>query len=217
MRTRAALFREPGRPLEVRPIELREPRPGEVLVRMAAVGICGTDLHVVKASGSAPRRWCWATRARAWSRRSARVSRASRSAIASSSLGAGLRRVRRLPPRPPRRLHHAAAGDRRGHAPGRLHRDGAGRRDGLSRHGDGALSERLVVGADVAAGRDVDIPLERRRCRVRRPHRRRRGALRRAAAGRRHGARGRRRRRGPVRRPGCSHRGRADDRGYRSH
>ena len=54
MRTRAALFREPGRPLEVRPIELREPRPGEVLVRMAAVGICGTDLHVVKGEWQRP-------------------------------------------------------------------------------------------------------------------------------------------------------------------
>ena len=54
MRTRAALFREAGRPLEVRPIELREPRPGEVLVRMSAVGICGTDLHVVKGEWQRP-------------------------------------------------------------------------------------------------------------------------------------------------------------------
>jgi len=34
--------------LEVAEIELAEPRPHEVLVRMAAVGICGTDLHQVK-------------------------------------------------------------------------------------------------------------------------------------------------------------------------
>ena len=48
MKTRAALFYGPGRPLEVREIELAEPRAGEVLVRMAAVGICGTDLHSVR-------------------------------------------------------------------------------------------------------------------------------------------------------------------------
>jgi S-(hydroxymethyl)glutathione dehydrogenase/alcohol dehydrogenase len=54
LKTRAALFHAVGRPLEVREIELREPRPGEVLVRMAAVGICGTDLHVVKGDWSRP-------------------------------------------------------------------------------------------------------------------------------------------------------------------
>jgi S-(hydroxymethyl)glutathione dehydrogenase / alcohol dehydrogenase len=55
VKTRAALFREVGRPLEVREIELREPRPGEVLVRMAAVGICGTDLHVVRGDWDRPK------------------------------------------------------------------------------------------------------------------------------------------------------------------
>jgi S-(hydroxymethyl)glutathione dehydrogenase/alcohol dehydrogenase len=55
VKTRAALFREVGRPLEVREIELREPRPGEVLVRIAAVGICGTDLHVVKGDWDRPK------------------------------------------------------------------------------------------------------------------------------------------------------------------
>ena len=54
MKTRAALFRSVGEPLEVREIELREPRPDEVLVRMAAVGICGTDLHVVKGDWTRP-------------------------------------------------------------------------------------------------------------------------------------------------------------------
>ncbi len=34
--------------MEVREIDLDEPRPGEVVVRIAAVGICGTDLHTVK-------------------------------------------------------------------------------------------------------------------------------------------------------------------------
>ncbi|HWH06097.1 MAG TPA: zinc-binding dehydrogenase [Gaiellaceae bacterium] len=45
MRARAAVLFEPGRPLEVRELEVEEPRPDEVVVRMAAVGICGTDLH----------------------------------------------------------------------------------------------------------------------------------------------------------------------------
>jgi S-(hydroxymethyl)glutathione dehydrogenase/alcohol dehydrogenase len=54
VRTRAALFRESGRPLEVVELELDEPRAGEVLVRMAAVGICGTDLHMVKGEWERP-------------------------------------------------------------------------------------------------------------------------------------------------------------------
>ena len=54
MKTRAALFFAPGRGFEVREIELAEPRAGEVLVRMAAVGICGTDLHVVKGEWPRP-------------------------------------------------------------------------------------------------------------------------------------------------------------------
>src|SRR6188472_3618617 len=48
MKTRAALFHAVGQPLEVVEIDLAEPRPHEVVVRMAAVGICGTDLHQVK-------------------------------------------------------------------------------------------------------------------------------------------------------------------------
>jgi S-(hydroxymethyl)glutathione dehydrogenase/alcohol dehydrogenase len=55
MKTRAALFHGAGRPLEVREIDLREPRPNEVLVRLAAVGICGTDLHVVKGEWERPK------------------------------------------------------------------------------------------------------------------------------------------------------------------
>ncbi|HST24384.1 MAG TPA: alcohol dehydrogenase catalytic domain-containing protein [Gaiellaceae bacterium] len=48
MKTRAAVFYEAGRPFEVHELDLEPPRAGEVLVRMAAVGICGTDLHSVK-------------------------------------------------------------------------------------------------------------------------------------------------------------------------
>lgn len=48
MKTRAALFRAVGEPFEVAEIDLDEPGPSDVVVRMAAVGICGTDLHQVK-------------------------------------------------------------------------------------------------------------------------------------------------------------------------
>jgi S-(hydroxymethyl)glutathione dehydrogenase/alcohol dehydrogenase len=54
MKTRAALFHAPGVPLEVREIDLAEPRANEVLVRIAAVGICGTDLHVVRGDWQRP-------------------------------------------------------------------------------------------------------------------------------------------------------------------
>jgi S-(hydroxymethyl)glutathione dehydrogenase/alcohol dehydrogenase len=43
-----------GRPLEVTEIELDEPGHGEVLVRMAAIGICGTDLHMIKGEWERP-------------------------------------------------------------------------------------------------------------------------------------------------------------------
>ena len=54
MRSRAAVFWEAGRPLTVHDIELEEPGPGQVLVRMAVVGICGTDLHQVKGEWERP-------------------------------------------------------------------------------------------------------------------------------------------------------------------
>ncbi len=54
MKTRAAVFVGPGRPFQVRELDLEGPGPGEVLVRMAAVGICGTDLHSVKGEWRRP-------------------------------------------------------------------------------------------------------------------------------------------------------------------
>ena len=42
------MFWGPGRPFTVEEVDLEEPRPHEVLVRMVASGICGTDLHSVK-------------------------------------------------------------------------------------------------------------------------------------------------------------------------
>ena len=46
MRTTAALLLEPGTPLIVEEIELDEPREDEVLVRVAAAGVCHSDLHL---------------------------------------------------------------------------------------------------------------------------------------------------------------------------
>jgi len=54
MKTRAAVFRELGSPLEVVELDLDDPGPGDVLVRMAAVGICGTDLHQVRGEWQRP-------------------------------------------------------------------------------------------------------------------------------------------------------------------
>jgi S-(hydroxymethyl)glutathione dehydrogenase / alcohol dehydrogenase len=53
MRTRAAVMFEPGR-LEERELEVDEPREGEVVVRMGAVGVCGTDLHSYKGEWTRP-------------------------------------------------------------------------------------------------------------------------------------------------------------------
>jgi S-(hydroxymethyl)glutathione dehydrogenase/alcohol dehydrogenase len=46
MRIRAAVLREYRTPLEVRELELEPPRRGEVLVRVAAAGVCHSDLHL---------------------------------------------------------------------------------------------------------------------------------------------------------------------------
>src|SRR5215208_5816533 len=52
MRIRAAVLEEFGSPLAVQEIDLAGPRPGEVLVRLAACGVCHTDLYT--ASGADP-------------------------------------------------------------------------------------------------------------------------------------------------------------------
>lgn len=54
MKARGVIFRAPDEPLETVGLELEEPRAGEVLVRMAAVGVCGSDLHVVKGEWPRP-------------------------------------------------------------------------------------------------------------------------------------------------------------------
>jgi S-(hydroxymethyl)glutathione dehydrogenase/alcohol dehydrogenase len=52
MKIRAAVLERFGEPLEVQEVELAEPRAGEVLVRLAACGVCHTDLYT--ASGADP-------------------------------------------------------------------------------------------------------------------------------------------------------------------
>lgn len=48
MQTTAAVMRALAEPLSIETIELDEPGAGEVLIRMAAVGICGSDRHVLE-------------------------------------------------------------------------------------------------------------------------------------------------------------------------
>jgi len=52
MKIRAAVLEEFGQPLVVQEIDLAEPGPGEVLVRLVACGVCHTDLYT--ASGADP-------------------------------------------------------------------------------------------------------------------------------------------------------------------
>ena len=52
MRIRAAVLEEFGAPLAVQDVDLAEPGPGEVLVRLVACGVCHTDLYT--ASGADP-------------------------------------------------------------------------------------------------------------------------------------------------------------------
>src|SRR5215213_11090304 len=52
MRMRAAVLEEFGEPLVVQEVELADPKPNEVLVRLVACGVCHTDLFT--ASGADP-------------------------------------------------------------------------------------------------------------------------------------------------------------------
>src|ERR671921_2989238 len=52
MQIRAAVLEEFAKPLRVQEVELEGPKPGEVLVRLAACGVCHTDLYT--ASGADP-------------------------------------------------------------------------------------------------------------------------------------------------------------------
>jgi succinate semialdehyde reductase (NADPH) len=50
----AAVLPAPGEPLQLERIPIPQPRQGEVLVRVAACGVCHTDLHVIKAEVAFP-------------------------------------------------------------------------------------------------------------------------------------------------------------------
>ena len=50
MRVRAAVLEEFGSPLSIQEVDLAEPKAREVLVRLAACGVCHTDLYT--ASGA---------------------------------------------------------------------------------------------------------------------------------------------------------------------
>jgi S-(hydroxymethyl)glutathione dehydrogenase / alcohol dehydrogenase len=52
LKIRAAVLEEFGQPLAVQEVDLAEPRAGEVLVRLAACGVCHTDMYT--ASGADP-------------------------------------------------------------------------------------------------------------------------------------------------------------------
>jgi S-(hydroxymethyl)glutathione dehydrogenase/alcohol dehydrogenase len=47
MQTEAAVLWRPGEPVEILEVDLASPRQAEVLVKIAACGVCASDLHVV--------------------------------------------------------------------------------------------------------------------------------------------------------------------------
>src|SRR4051794_9803006 len=47
MPMKAAVLTAAGQQLRVEELEIVPPRQGEVLVRLAAAGVCGTDLHAI--------------------------------------------------------------------------------------------------------------------------------------------------------------------------
>ena len=47
MRTTAAVLHHVGQPLELTELELRDPGPGQVQVRIRATGVCASDLHIL--------------------------------------------------------------------------------------------------------------------------------------------------------------------------
>lgn len=51
---RAAVFEKPGAPLSIEKLEVQDPRANEVLVRMAASGVCHSDYHVVLGEWGSP-------------------------------------------------------------------------------------------------------------------------------------------------------------------
>lgn len=48
MKIKAAVFHGPNQPLTIETLELDDPGPGEVLVKIKATGLCHTDLHIIE-------------------------------------------------------------------------------------------------------------------------------------------------------------------------
>ena len=46
MKMKAAVFDVPGKPMEVRDVEVPQPGPGQLLIKVKRCGICGSDLHL---------------------------------------------------------------------------------------------------------------------------------------------------------------------------
>ena len=163
MKIRAAVLEEFGRPLSVQELELAEPKAGEVLVRLAACGVCHTDLYTASGddpSGYAPcvlgHEGAGVVEAVGAGRRLAPAGRPCRDAVRS-----GVRGVRPLPqradeslrrdPRPagarlPPRRHDATLPWRRADAP--LH----GHVDLRRVHGDARDRTREGVARGAARG-----------------------------------------------------------------
>ena len=159
MKTRAAVMLEAGR-LEIEEIELEEPLPGEVVVRMSAVGVCGTDLHSYKGEWNRPMPIVLGHEgAGVIEAVGGEDERAAGGRTRRSLLGACLRRVRAVPPRPAGGVRAALIGDRPRDAAGRTHRDVARWRDRLSRHCDGCsrrAGRRCSRRGDAAGRRRAD-------------------------------------------------------------
>jgi propanol-preferring alcohol dehydrogenase len=52
---RAMIFRGPGFPLELQQIPIPSPEPDQVLIKIAACGVCRTDLHIVNGELACPK------------------------------------------------------------------------------------------------------------------------------------------------------------------
>ena len=50
----AAVLYEANKPLVIETVDLDEPQDGEVLVRIAAAGVCASDYHVMKGEWTMP-------------------------------------------------------------------------------------------------------------------------------------------------------------------
>jgi S-(hydroxymethyl)glutathione dehydrogenase/alcohol dehydrogenase len=50
--TKAAILFGPDQPVEVHDIRVEDPHPGEIRVRMAASGVCHSDMHSIEAGGA---------------------------------------------------------------------------------------------------------------------------------------------------------------------